>query len=92
MKRKVIFTILWMVIFRLVFFCLSLLWVWMAVAYDEAHSHITRPPGDRPPHSIMLLFMIWVGLYKLAPAIALVLSIFGLLPGTKIKADNKEPL
>jgi hypothetical protein len=92
MIKKVIFTILWMVIFRVVFFCLSLLWVGMAANYDQAHSHITRPPGSRPPDSIMLLFMIWIGLYRLAPVIALVLSIFGLLPGTKIKADKKEPL
>ena len=88
MKKKVIFTILWMVLFKLVFFILS---AWVIVMLDHVF-HKTRPPGSRPPDTVMLLMMIWVGLFKLSPLIALALSIYGLLPGTKIKADKKESL
>jgi hypothetical protein len=88
-KKKVVFTILWMVIFKLVFFLIS---AWILAMLDQSESHKTGPRGDRPSDSLMILFMIWVGIFKLSPIIALVLSIFGLLPGTKIKVVQEGKL
>ena len=88
MTKKVIFTIFWMVVFKLVFFFLSTL----AIAMLDHVFQGTRPPGYRPPAALTVLMMGWVGLFKLSPMIALVLSMYGLLPGTKIKADKEATL
>jgi hypothetical protein len=88
MTKKVIFTILWMVVFKLVFFFLSAL----VFAMLDHVFYGTRPPGDRPPVALTVLMMGWFGLSKLSPLIALALSIYGLLPGTKIKTDKEETL
>lgn len=84
MKKKVIFTILWMVTFPLVYFILSML---MFAILGRAGFQNTRPPD-----SAMLLFGIWARLFWLSPAVALVLSILCRLPGTKRKADMAEML
>ena len=87
-NTKVIFTILWMVVFKIAFFFLS---VWAVGMLDHVFRG-TKPPGYRPPAALTLLMMGLVGLYELSPLIALVLSIYGLLPGTKSKTDKEETL
>jgi len=84
MTKKVIFTILWMIIFKLVFFILS---AWIFLLIDR---HVTHSARSRPSELAMMLMMGWVGLLKISPLIALVLSIYGLLPGTKLKAKRQE--
>ena len=86
MTKKIIFTILWMVVFKMVFFILS---AWLVLLLDRTLFHNT-PPGTRPSHGAVRFMMGWIGLFKLSPWIALVLSMYGLLPGTKINANKKE--
>ncbi len=80
-NTKVIFTIIWMVVFKLAFFFLSEL----AVALLDHVFPGTKSPGYRPPAPLSLLMMGWYVLLQLSPLIALGLSIYGLLPGTKVK-------
>ncbi len=77
MKKKVAFTVIWAVGFPLAHFLLSML---MFAILGLAGFQKTQPSD-----SVMFLFGIWAWLFWLSPVIALVLSVCGLLPGTRRK-------
>lgn len=81
MNKKVIFTILWAAVFPSVYLVLSMLMfaVLGEAGFQKAH----------PSNGVMLLLRIWAWLFWLSPVIALVLSIFGQLPGTRCKTATE---
>lgn len=85
-NTKIIYTIVWMLVFKLVFFYLI---CWTVATLDHFHRG-TKPPGHHPPAALTILIMGLFALMQISPLIALVLSIYGLLPGTKVKADKKK--
>jgi hypothetical protein len=79
MKKRAIFTIAWTLGFPVLYFALSML-LFMILG-------LTGFQKTHPSDSVLFLFRIGAWLFWLSPAIGLVLSILGLLPGTKRKTN-----
>ena len=77
-KRKILFTLLWMVIFAAVVFLLAI-----AVIVPLVHSR-------RHLFGVIYLNAIFQSIFFVAPLVALWLGWRGRLPGTKAKKDTSQ--